>query len=273
MTARLAEAAVGRTRHHPAEGSFDMGSTRQHPARFRALGRCLRGALAALLFVASGAQANLIRNPSFEIVPDTQTDQGILPSDWLQLAPFPGADTYSNDGSYGVPPSVLGNFTGVTAFDGIRFVAGWSIVPESFGQLLSTALAPGAEYTISAFLRQAERADLDNPGTYQIGLAADLSLSGFTLLGQFALTTGVDAWEATSFSFLAPTNADVLPLLVLRPIGTVQGTAYPGLDLISLTAVPVTAVPEPGSLSLLALGLCLVGLMRGSSRRAPPTAA
>lgn len=226
-------------------------------------------ALAALLFFAGSAQANLIRNASFELVPDTQTGQGILPSDWLQFAPDPGADTYSNDGSYGLLPEVNGNFTGVTAFDGIRFVAGWSIVPESFGQFLTTALTPGTEYTISAFLRQAKRADLANPGTYEVGLAENAGLAGFTLVGQFALTTGLDAWEATSFSFIAPTAASILPVLVLRPIGSAQGTGYPGLDLISLTAVPAATVPEPSSLVLLGLGLCLALAFRLPRRRTP----
>lgn len=246
-----------------------MRSTLGQSAFLRPVGRYMRCILAALLFVAGGAQANLIRNPSFELVPDTLTGQGILPSDWVQLAPFPGADTYSDDGSYGLLPSVLGNFTGVTAFDGIRFVAGWSIVPESFGQLLSTALTPGTEYTISAYLRQAKRSDLDNPGTYEIGLAADLSLTGLTIVGQFDLTSGIDAWEATSLTFVAPTAASTLPLLVLRPIGTEAGTAYPGLDLISLTAVPVAAVPEPSSLLLLAWVLCFVLMFRARRRVAP----
>ena len=163
--------------------------------------RYLGGLLTALLLVAGGAaHGNLIRNPSFETIPASEAGQGVLPSDWIQLGSFPGADTYSNDGSYGLLPSDFGNFTGVTALDGIRWVAGWSIVPETFGQLLTNSLTPGLEYTLSAFLRQATRSDIANPGTYEIGLAADTSLSNLSVLGQFALTSNPDVWEARSFT-------------------------------------------------------------------------
>jgi hypothetical protein len=216
--------------------------------------RCLGYVLIALLLVASQAQANLIRNPSFEAIGALQTGQGFLPSDWIELAPAPGADTYSNDGSYGLPPSVLGNFTGVTAFDGIRWIAGWSIIPETFGQSLTTPLTPGLEYTLSAFLHQAKRSNVAHPGTYEIGLAGDASLASLTVLGQFALTSDPDAWEARSLTFVAPAAAGTLPVLVFKPVGTSAGTAYPGLDLVSLTAT--STVPEPSGLALLAIGFC-----------------
>ena len=65
----------------------------------------LCGSLIALvsLGLSSAANANLIKNASFEDVPDASTGQGILPSDWVNIPPpTPTADTYSNDGSYGV---------------------------------------------------------------------------------------------------------------------------------------------------------------------------
>jgi hypothetical protein len=104
--------------------------------------------LAAL--VALPSYANLIRNPSFEMIPGPVVGQGILPSEWIQLGSVPPvADTYSSDGSYGLLPADLGNFPGVTAFDGIRWVAGGSggipaaPVPEEFGQVLTTPLFLG----------------------------------------------------------------------------------------------------------------------------------
>lgn len=83
--------------------------------------------VAALLSgFATCANANVIRNPSFEIIPGSVLNQGIMPSEWTtaHVTTGPGADTYSTDGSDGASPSDLGNFTGVTAFDGIRWVAG-----------------------------------------------------------------------------------------------------------------------------------------------------
>lgn len=41
--------------------------------------------------------------------------------------------------------------------------------------------------------------------------------------------------------FTAPGNANTLPFLLFKPYGDVSGGAYPGLDKVDLTAVPVPA--------------------------------
>src|SRR5262249_26839273 len=121
-----------------------------------------------LSLAASALGQNLLRNGDFEDVPGNQQGQGILPSEWIQVQP--SVDTYSNDGSYGLPPNGFGNFTGVTAFSGIRWIGGWSSIPEIFGQALTAPLVPGRGYLLRARLRIAERSDLRSPGTYDISL-------------------------------------------------------------------------------------------------------
>src|SRR5262245_61948748 len=105
-------------------------------------------ALASVSFTASALAQNLLTNPDFEQVPGNQQGQGILPSDWLEVQP--SVDTYSNDGSYGLPPNGFGNFTGVTAFSGIRWVGAWSSIPEIFGQTMPAPLVPGRSYVLRA---------------------------------------------------------------------------------------------------------------------------
>ena len=135
-----------------------------------------------LAVVSFNANANLIRNASFEDVPNASTGQGILPSEWVIANVSP--DTYSNDGSYGLFPSAGGNFTGVIAYDGIRWVAGWSSAgQERFGQVLTENLITGVDYTMTGFLHQAVRLDLNNPGGYEVYLT-DVS-STEPALGQY----------------------------------------------------------------------------------------
>jgi hypothetical protein len=105
-----------------------------------------RWALAIWLFTLGSVDAGIISNFSFEDVPGAFTGQALLPSGWQQVAippPYNTPDTYTNDGSYGLSPyglstSSFNNFTGVTASDGIRFVAG-----AAFGRLQGSA--PGGE--------------------------------------------------------------------------------------------------------------------------------
>ena len=192
----------------------------------------------------------LLRNPSFEAVPGNQAAD--LPSEWVVTYLSP--DTYSNDGSFGLPPSYLGNFSGVTAQDGIRWVAAWSSANEQFGQLLTTPLIPGEPYTVSGYLHQAVRPDLANSGGYNIHLVLDpnSSLADGVLLGQIGPTVSATDWEGFTLQFDAPANADVLPFLLFQPFGD---SAYPGLDNLSLRT-RVATVPDAGStVTLFALSL------------------
>lgn len=225
--------------------------------------RCsVPAALGCWLCLLSTADAAFISNGSFETVPSSATGQGILPTSWFQVGDIsPGADTYSNNGSYGLFPSDFGNFTGVTAFDGIRWVAGATNVrtatstalsgAEGFGTTLLTNLTAGVEYRLDARLYQSVRSDLDNAGGYRVFLGT-ASLASVTLLGAFAPTTGVNAWEARSLTFTAPTDAASRPFLVFSPYTSTPGAfAYAGLDAVSLQSTSAE-VPEPSSLVLFA---------------------
>jgi hypothetical protein len=194
------------------------------------------------------ASANLLRNPSFEQAPCTtpcNQDQAFMPSDWLSLNVTP--DTYSNDGSYGLPPGGFGNFTGATAQDGIRWVAGWSLIPEVFGQVLSAPLIPEQEYTLSAYLREAVRADLAHPGTYQIELwdSTNFFSADKIVLGSLLpLIANQNAWELRTLTFTAPSGATTHTVLAFRPLGSAEGEAYPGIDNVVLEAFsPVNQPP------------------------------
>jgi hypothetical protein len=168
---------------------------------------------------------NLLRNPSFETASVVVLDQGVMPDEWIVVQPSP--DTYSNDGSFGLPPNGYGNFTGVVAQDGVRWVAGWNGLPETFGQVLTSSLTPGARYRLEGYMHPAIRGDLTSDGTYVVSLE-DGAGQQASVLGRFGYTNTV-AWQHRMFEFVAPPDAGKLPLMHFVPTSTI-GSSYPGLD-------------------------------------------
>ncbi len=222
------------------------------------------------------SHANLIKNESFENVSSSATGQGILPDDWVNIPPpTPTADTYSNDGSYGLSPNGYGNFTGVTAYDGIRWVAGASSYgQESFGQWLDDSLTEGADYDFSGWLHQAVRSDLNYAGGYEIYLTNTPGVQS-EYLGFLGSTTSVgEGWNQYSFSFTVSEAMASLTFLEFAPIVTATtGSAYPGLDFVFLEEVATGPGPGPGPApvpepaTMLLFGTGLVGLAGSRLRR------
>ncbi len=210
-----------------------------------------------LAALSTAAHANLIRNSGFEMVPSALMGQGLLPSEWTRVNSTP--DTYSNDGSYGLPPEGFGNFPGETAYEGIRWIAGWSQSDEQFGQTLSNSLTAGDTYSFSGHMLQSSRFDLNHPGGYELYLTSDASgdLSSGVLLGSIGTTSAGIGWDLYTLTFVAPDNADNLGFLLFKPFGDVTGSAYPGLDAVSLTAVPL-----PAAVWLLGSGLLGLASLR-----------
>ena len=216
--------------------------------------------------VVPASAASFIINGSFESFSGPALfGQGFLPDPWVTVPV--GADVYSNDGSYGLSPSDFGNFTGVTAYDGIRFVAGWSLVPERFGESLAAPLVAGATYNITGALHQALRSDLDHPGGYNVYAATGLNDALPLFLVSTGATTNDTAWEPFSVNFTASNGVDSRPFLLFIPFDTGNGFAYPGFDAFALVATPV-----PAALPLFATGLGMMGLL-GWRRKRKDTAA
>jgi len=181
---------------------------------------------------------NLLRNPGFEDVPGPFTGQGLLPSNWVIESWSP--DTYSNDGSFGLPPEAYGNFPGVTAHEGLRWVAGaWAgSIIESFGQQLSEPLVPNAEYRLTAWLHQALRPDIAHPGAYEVYLATEANEASGVSVGRLADTIGLE-WQEKVLTFTTPADADERPWIIFVPIpANPNQWTYPGMDSVSLTQLP-----------------------------------
>lgn len=177
--------------------------------------------------------ANLLRNGGFEDVPGGQTGQNLMPSEWVAVRSSP--DTYSNDGSYGLPPEGFGHFPGVVAAEGIRWIAGSAGIGEHPGQALSAALEPGVEYRVSVRMHQA-RDYANAPAKVRIALAdsGDAAPTTSVEVGGLRVENGATEWGADAFTFVAPANAAALGWFVIRPDAS-EGNTYPGIDALVLS--------------------------------------
>ena len=174
---------------------------------------------------------NLVTNGGFELIDASQQGQmgqGILPLPWFPVSVTP--DTYSNDGSFGLTPDLFDNFTGVTAYEGIRWVAAWGESMEWFGQPLAAPLQAGTTYTLKLQLHMAVRADLAHDTTYTISLAVEgAEATDYVDVGTLPVLTTPDVWEERTITFVAPADADLRKVLVFRSI-----TGYGGVDAVTL---------------------------------------
>jgi hypothetical protein len=159
-----------------------------------------------------------------------------LPSNWV--AHQASADTFSNDGSYGLVESDFGHFPGVVAFDGIRWVAGGGVnaVIESFKQITAAPMEAGVRYLATAYIHRDTGTTgfaRPEPATYSITLIDDIDPTEIALIGSFDPPASGDTWEAREFSFVAPalSAGGNFTGVLMTPVST---NGYPGLDLLSL---------------------------------------
>lgn len=199
--------------------------------------------MAALL--STHASANILRNGGFETVPGSQTGEGILPSEWANTGNRT-ADTFSNDGSYGLSPSFGGRFDGVNAHGGIRWTAANSTDPEEIAQTLTATLEAGTLYRLSGWIHRTTSTSLPDHGGFFVVIRDNLDVE--RLLGSFE-ATATDEWEFRSFEFTAPSLSGSLPHLVFSAFSAGGTGAYVGLDDVNLEVVP-----EPSTLLVLVLG-------------------
>jgi len=177
---------------------------------------------------------NRLRNPSFETVPSPpQFGQALMPTEWRHVEL--SADVWSTDGSYGLAPGEFGHFTGMSAQDGNRWVAGASF-PESFNQQLTARLANNASYRVSAWLLQNNNFSYDSPGSYRFTLTQTASPAG-AVLGTFAPTSSNSSWAYRELCFTAPADANTRPFLLLTPTTVTGANTYPGIDNMQLIEV------------------------------------
>ncbi len=171
---------------------------------------------------------NLIPDGSFElgVFPAPCGIQGVLVDTWFQASQVTQpADTYTMDCQVlpGLDHGAFQNFSGLTgAADGVRFSAGWSTGPESFGTTLSSTLSAGQRYRLSAYFTKSH----PHAGTvgYDVYISPAQTLGGVAV-GNIGSGAKEDTWTFDCLEFVAQSVSG--PYFVLSPAGT---NSYIGTD-------------------------------------------
>lgn len=225
--------------------------------------RCDFALLASVLVsvgLSATSSANLFLNSGFEEGTVDANGFGSVPSPWIPV--YSLADTYDDTGvtamsrmeGFGTPYLM----DGVKAYEGHRFLGihtpwgGYS--PDGVAQMMVAPLSMGMSYTVSAYMladdRGAFAGTFANLGAIQIqGIR---TTGGTDNLGVLAANSVGLTWERRSVSFTAAYDYQYLIFAGYEN----SPSAYMGVD-----AVELVAVPEPGTLAALALGV-VAGLRR-----------
>lgn len=136
-------------------------------------------------------------------------------------------------------------------------------VYESFSQTVS-GLTAGQSYTVSWY---AGNFGLDTSGNggnvFTQANAIGVTVNG-ALVGQGQTLALGSKWYAESVTFVATSTS---AMVGFRPANLPAGTSYMSIDGITLTPT-VAAIPEPGTLAMMGLGLAGLAFSRVRARKA-----
>ncbi len=216
--------------------------------------------VSSLLFLAAGAQANLIVNPGFESVTGAGTSASpYMPTDWT---------TYYKSASYS---AVFFAAKNTPVYDGdysMKIAA-----RNSYGMIHQTvSVVAGSELNLSFQALGDTNGDwvMDEPGDivdvylkFMDAQGAEISQPSFVAFdgdeNTEAPILSSATWQLFSKDFVVPENAQSL-MVKIRAVDGSQGINDKDGTSVYLDAVSLTVVPEPVTLVSLALGA--VGVMR-----------